>query len=124
MKDKIKTIDVKINRRKWYRGRGSHESRLLTGDKFRCCLGFACKSLGIKDEYLIDICVPANIDSRDKLQKLKDYCLISERVGYGNTELVEQLVTINDSTSTTDKHKEKIIAVKMKKMGFNVKFVN
>ena len=45
-------IKVAVDRRTWYRGKGSDESMLLTKDGQRCCVGFLCQTLGWKDSQI------------------------------------------------------------------------
>lgn len=42
-----------VDRKKWYRGKGSRYSQLLRTDGMRCCIGFVGQQCGIGDRDLL-----------------------------------------------------------------------
>lgn len=55
-------MKVTIDRSRWYRGQGSEDSRLVTGEERKCCcLGFYCLALGFTEAELIDVSLPSKL---------------------------------------------------------------
>lgn len=47
-----KLITLTIDRKRWARGGKKGEAALLNDEGNMCCLGFACKKLGVSEEQL------------------------------------------------------------------------
>lgn len=50
----MKPKEFVIDRKKWYRGRGSANSALLRSDGTMCCMGFYAKACGFEDREILD----------------------------------------------------------------------
>ncbi|SRR6266404_7023628 len=46
-------MDFVVDRKTWFRGKGSDESRLLRADGMRCCIGFVGQQCGVPDSSML-----------------------------------------------------------------------
>lgn len=53
--------ELVIDRKEWYRGHTGKDSKLLTGDGRKCCLGFLSLACGLKNEDIRNTTMPAAI---------------------------------------------------------------
>lgn len=126
--------DVKkftVKRKRWLRGKGSDESRLLTNSNKMCCLGFYARACGLSTKQIKDQSSPENAafiytysdddyyasPEKDKVWKTK---LINK---YGrDTATCSSLMETNDDEDMKDSVREKKIKSLFKKLGITVKF--
>jgi hypothetical protein len=119
------TQTFKVDRREWYRGRGSKSSKLLVPNGGgRCCLGFLARHLCAADDDIEDECSPE--DARD-VPWPADIC----DPGYdyrgvfhssGNTELCNHLMDRNDDEELDDKAREADLKSAFAQIGWAVEF--
>jgi hypothetical protein len=117
----MKTIT--ITRKNWLHGEGGYTSRLIRRcDEKKCCLGFYLEQCGISPSVLENTSCPSDLGS-DLIPQEAQW-LLSDRRAYGNdSKEGERLMNSNDSTRTTDGHKEKFIKKTFANHGVKVKFV-
>ena len=116
MKSPIKKF--KINRKNWLRG-GKARSCLLNRDGYMCCLGFYSLARGINRQYILEKACPSELINKNHDFMLPEF--VNLKVENDN-ELSTRLMSINDSISTSDIHKEKLIKKNFKKLGVKVEF--
>lgn len=105
----MKTVDVVVDRAKWLRGEGSYDSCLLRpDDRKMCCLGFACKALGLRDDVIESVGEPCELDWEHPLKRAN----------------VKSLVVANDNTDITDDAREASLIEDGQKLGLNFSFIN
>lgn len=111
-----------IDRRHWYRGKGSNESCLLRVDDGQmCCLGFYSLACGLKREDIVDECMPNSL--KDDLPGEMEW-LIAE-AGSGNPRHIEDIIAgINDDRELPDESREAHIAAHFLTQGIEVTFIN
>lgn len=121
--------ELVIDRATWFRGRGPAQSRLLTDQGKRCCLGFECQALGYKDEQLIDVPSPGILCSYehpeavpDHMQWLADFN--KDQDIFENSITCLDLIAINDNPSISDPERESQISEIFANNGVEVKFIN
>ncbi len=106
-----------IDRRKWYRGKGYYESKLVKANGHKCCLGFYGKALGAKG--MLNQKAPSLLDDAEKS---KFFGLIS---GEGtNNKRCLKLMLANDNRHISNTARERIITKEFKQIGVKVKFIN
>lgn len=104
-----KTVDVVVDRKTWLRGEGSYSSFLLRpNDGKMCCLGFACKALGLRDHEIELVGEPCELDWDHPLRRAD----------------VKSLVVANDDTDITDDTREARLIEDGQRIGLNFSFIN
>lgn len=112
-----KLIPLRIDRKRWCRGGKHGESFLLNAQDAMCCLGFACKKLGVPKEAL-DHSTPASVDKKYS-SKLG---LLVNRKGRDRGDTVKA-VKLNDDLDLTEEDRENKLVPVLKRLGFDVTFV-
>jgi len=114
-------MNLTIDRKKWWRGKGKEESSLLKKDGRMCCLGFYCRKLGYtkKDIYLKR--TPESVcNFRENLNSL---VTVDNRIKSNNFACTELMVA-NDNILINDREREISITKWMKQIKVKVKFIN
>jgi hypothetical protein len=70
-----------IKRSKWYRGKGTRDSRLLLGNGKQCCFGQICSQLGVPDIQLLNRPVVRSLPVFEKLVN-QDISLTEAKQGH------------------------------------------
>lgn len=103
-------LTVRVDRKKWMRGRGAWWGKLLDRNGFRCCIGFACKAAGASDNGIFDTSVVALL--RDAVRKSLRGSPIVHRKNDCQTPWLGRAYGINDAETITDAEREaKLIAL-------------
>jgi len=130
-----KLIPLTINRSRWVRGNKGGMSSLLNEQDNMCCLGFACRKLGLTREAIDDRPAPDDIASDDAisdtrfnylLDKLSPLVRVTRSTGQRkmtNRAATDAAMEINDDTLISEEEREKKLIPILKKLGFAVKFV-
>lgn len=112
-----------VDRRDWFRGRGSKRSRLLvpeSGDM--CCLGFLALHLGASADQIEGKCSPEDASSvpwpEDICVSGRDELLRSS----GNTVLTDYLMGRNDDDLIDDGDRERDLKSAFAQIGWGVEF--
>lgn len=114
-------LNVTINRKRWTRGNTSGDSALRTETGQSCCLGFVARACGITTPVHSFIFSELNEEKFNLLPKgLRPVRKAGE---YVNTQLHDDLVSVNDSYDVRGAVREEKIAKLMKKANIKVKFV-
>ena len=128
-----------IDRRTWYRGQGSAESRLQRSeDGCRCCLGFYCLQLaGFPESEIVDKTSPQELDDGVKITALHELLFFNEEDDqqYVDSSLTGELIDINDYELgaphqyeqfkiATEQERERLITEKFASIGVEVEFIN
>ena len=106
-----------VDRKTWYRGKGSEGSRLLDSSGQRCCLGFVAEQCGIGDEDLlgspdiIGVSYPAVVNFPEWLYK------------DGETADAGFVYEVNDSCSISDEKRERMLKRVFAQAGDEIQFV-
>jgi len=106
-------INVAVDRKTWYRGKGMAESRLLRPDGQKCCIGFLGIELGACEEDLLDL--DAFVDVR-----VKDI----ERFNDTHDEVLTKAYVTNDDKNITEAAREEQLIVIGQLMDVNFYFIN
>lgn len=115
-----------VDRRTWYRGKGSSSSVLLNDDDMRCCIGFVAEQCGIPDEKL------ANLKSLHSCTKNLEYIEPTtfprwmnsvKSQGYASSDLMEAYQT-NDNRMINDDAREKQLIAIFARNGDELEFIN
>lgn len=103
-----------IDRSKWLRGEGYYKSFLLREtDNKMCCLGFACIASGFKEENIKGIKMPLSlIITPDWYKDSKEHAIARDAS------------TINDNKYISDSKRESTLKPILKKLDFDVEFIN
>lgn len=116
---KNKLIEVVIDRTKWYRGRGSPDSKLMRMDDGKmCCLGFACLKLGATEDQITGEEYPEGTDI------LLRGLTIKEKGKLKNTIFSQQAAHVNDDQGLGDSNREKQLYEMAIESGFKFTFIN
>lgn len=110
-----------VDRKKWLRGVGFEESRLLTGDGQRCCFGFVCQQLGMEDDSIMRHLTVGSISFSQRNRRLMDFAFS------GNTEehdWIWSAYKINDNRSIGDPERESKLVTIFSANGHEIEFVN
>jgi hypothetical protein len=125
-------LEVEIDRAKWLTGsyiekvkkdKGSCiESELLSETRsakgMMCCLGFACKSLGLPQRHIAGHASPTSIHKhRGALESVGLVNQIGE-----NTVKCQQLMTVNDASTMPSNKREQRIKKLGRKIGIRFTF--
>lgn len=113
---KQKSVTVVIDRRKWCRGVDAGNSGLRLKDGKQCCLGFACRVLGVKAKDILLQPMPSDL-LIENLNGLTDQYK-------DDTVFSIKAAAINDNPAISDKEREKQLKSLAKENGFIFKFTN
>ena len=114
-----------IDRKKWYRGRGTAESRLRLKNGTMCCLGFYALSCGKTEDEILDksyllteeydmYSLPTTEEAEWLNSELEyPYCSTSRLLGF-----------TNDDVDLKEEDREQQISEIFAKNGVEVEFVN
>jgi hypothetical protein len=109
-----------VDRTKWYRGQGFAQSRLLTPDGKRCCIGFVGQQVGCTDQELLN---------KDTVARL--YGIAYERNVVGlfpawmqNHDKLQNAYAINDNSEISDGLREAQLKEEFAKNGDEIEFIN
>jgi len=96
-------------------------SALLTKNKTRCCLGFACSQAGITDTFLFRCASPGGLNVH--------VTRLIEQPGKENSDnsmWTTNAMNINDDEAITDKERMRQLTAYWKKLGegYSVEFIN
>lgn len=104
-------LKVKVNRKKWYRGKGPAKSSLLCSNGQMCCIGFLGKALDVKNAHML---------KQPTLHDATYHKSMSDSVRHVVTEMVDEFdyelsraYQINDDPEIEDDERE----VRLKKIG-------
>lgn len=121
---KKKYTHVTIDRKKWFRGDGGLKSSLrLPGGK-QCCLGFACRALGLKAKQILNRGMPSDVDYSEIIPGLTTESPGGSFNSKSNTMFSEKAARINDLDDINDRSREKQLKALARQNGFIFKFVN
>lgn len=122
---KTKLIPLTINRAKWARGGYNGDSMLLNSKGNMCCLGFACRVVGIPANKLKGIGTPQTVTGvkalTGKLGKMVEAPSYAKSIV--NSDDTDAAVGVNDDDKISDKMREYKLKPILKKLGFAAKFV-
>ena len=110
---------LKISKRRWLRGGGQEGSALLeTRENGKmCCLGFACRAMGIGRKDILGVCMPGDLDHHiPGLNKVKGGCVEDCRSSV-------RLAATNDDEIMTDEKRQESIKRQFLQLGVTVEFV-
>ena len=117
-----------IDRTKWGRGKGSEDSLLLRPSNGKmCCLGFLSLHVGLSEEDISFEKTPDSVlnkkgclihSSLIKLELNKIFSSIS------TTEVCQELMYFNDTTSLTEEVREERLKLRFLQIGYEVEFIN
>lgn len=107
-----------IERSKWFRGQGVDPSFLLTEDGKKCCLGFFSLACGLKKKHIRGIKSPHHIPV--KVPEQMRFLI----AGKDASDASVALMSVNDSTVTFEKKREKQLTKLFAKEGIEVEFVD
>ncbi len=116
-----------VDRKMWYRGKGSDTSRLLNAEGQRCCIGFVGQQCNIADEYMLNL---PDIDSAHEEHSVKDQFPAwmhgdkrSRLLGYESTAIFTAY-HINDDTEIPDNEREEKLKQVFAEFGDEIEFTN
>jgi hypothetical protein len=112
----VKLISLRIDRKRWCRGGINGDASLLNGEGAMCCLGFACKKLGLTPKQINNVGLPADVADRSKLG------LLVNTKG-GTRKLAQDAAGLNDNPDLEESDREVALVPVLKKLGFKVSFV-
>lgn len=81
-------IKVQIDRKTWLRG--GDEGALRNEAGSQCCLGFVCKKLGLTNNDILDVGMPDDVLSNERLPEFRKMTL---------KERLSPLIRVKDATS-------------------------
>jgi hypothetical protein len=87
---------------------GEGETLLLNKEGYQCCLGQFCSQLGFELGDLYDKTYPSEIEQKQRIPSIGIFT--SDFSDFGDTDLTDAAVAINDNIDTTPQ--EKIDALK------------
>jgi hypothetical protein len=134
-------MDIIVKKKKWSRGNypnfkcGGNGGNLLNGDDNKmCCLGFACRQLGLKPKDIMDVGMPSGLHfgydhnkRTDEFMK-KIEVLVNQRGKkddryYEDRSFVKKAAKLNDDPDITDEVRMTKLTALFKKNGHNITFV-
>lgn len=105
-----------VERSKWLRGEGGHNSKLLCSQSGKmCCLGFFALSQGAAPEDIQDKRTPENIQH--------DWTKPLVTAQHINTAICDSLMIVNDSTGYGES-REQMLKEMFARIGVEVEFVD
>jgi hypothetical protein len=108
---KKKLIEVVVDRRKWYRGRRGDYSRLRLRDGRMCCLGFACRAVGLKAKDITDVGIPKHLS-------------IELQPSWATDVAIGHMVDTNDDDNLSERQREAALKRSGRQVGLRLTFVN
>lgn len=115
-----------IDRKRWLRGEGPADSKLLRGkDNEMCCLGFFGCALGATEDELVGVVDPEDVRLVQWPEWLVENC--SDDAGgtlLAHTDEAIRLMRINDTKGTPEHEREAAIARIFASHGVEVTFVD
>jgi len=119
------TKQTVVNCKTWDRASRNkpQESKLLTAQGKRCCLGFAAKQSGVTDKDLLNLGTPSNISANAHIEITK---LAGAPNSPSSSIWAEKAMCINDDDETNTHEKIAELRKHWKKLGrsYSVKFIN
>lgn len=115
----------KVERSRWLRGEGYHESYLLRpADNKMCCLGFLGKACGVSEERMRGVQTPTDVSNgNDYPSALSN--MLPDLVAPGSIKVAEfVLMDINDTPQITDEQREILLSKIFNLIGLTVEFVD
>jgi len=115
-----------IDRRKWYRGKGGDNSKLLN-EYGMCCLGFLSLAKGYTKDEIAYKSLPWRLPLSELLLPEMTSCYNTENLDSNDkcpTMLSETMARINDDRSLTEPEREAQLTEEFKKIAIDVVFVN
>lgn len=111
-----------VDRKTWYRGKGSDESMLLRDDGMRCCIGFVGKQCGIDDNELQHATTVLSTVSSDSsgIHPSK----WPQWFRHGTAGALSVAYSINDDSFITDTDREKKLVALFESHGDEIVFVD
>lgn len=121
-----KPITLTIDRKRWARGGKNGEAALLNTDGNMCCLGFACKKLGVSEEQLLNKSMPesvvvASTNPLSSAQRKNLTRLVTTKKI--NRAAALSAASFNDATDLTESERETKVKELLTDLGFKVRFV-
>jgi hypothetical protein len=123
-----KLIPVEIKRSRWLRGRAPSYLRNEAGKQ--CCLGFVCRQAGWKAKDLVGRGMPAGLYGTEKVDTpplVLRGLVTNVSSGYDylrNSDVAEELASINDEPNFTPEQRETALTKLAKKAGLQFIFVD
>lgn len=126
----MKIEKLTINRKKWFRGRGSDQSALRCRDGRQCCLGFLGSACGFTARDLNDVglpeatCEPAGHARMwpKGVVELWDGRSMGHLAGWADTQWTSEAVEINDDESIVDAVREELLIQHFAKISIELTF--
>lgn len=118
---------VKVSRRRW--GTGKLGGYLLAGPEDgpgagkMCCLGFACRQIGLSASAIKSHTMPVDLVKHDDLLIKKGLCVRSEDGYLRNSTLAARAAEINDQDGLTRREREQKLRKLFKAHGHTIVFV-
>ena len=111
-------MKLTIERKRWLRGDDGEKSRLLTHGGTMCCLGFFARACGYSEEEILDVSTPLGTT------EARWPAWIFRAEDNGHSQDVFRLISVNDSSVTSEAERERVIAATFAKHGVEVEFVD
>ena len=110
-------LEVVIDRKLWYRGKGAGGSRLLTEEGKMCCLGFDALACGLKAEDILYITSPGSTGyDVPGLVNVDTY-------HHDNSKVCGEMMMTNDNEVIADGEREKLLTEMAATIGRKFVFV-
>lgn len=118
-------IKLRIDRKRWARGGINGDAALLNDDQAMCCLGFACRKLGVPEKAMFNIGTPVRLATEPNLRGNLETLIRRARTGGGYVDRMntDEAVAINDDQDIDDTEREAKLKPVLAKLGFDVYFV-
>jgi hypothetical protein len=122
-----------VDRRMWYRGQGEEQSRLLTQDGQRCCIGFVASQCGVPDEQLLDTsAIHQSIGIKDfdpkrisfKYREALPVWMSNSDTADFASSLLHEAYFVNDKRTISDEDREQRLQAIFAKNGDQIEFIN
>lgn len=110
-----------VDRKKWYRGKGSEESALLREDGTRCCIGFVGQQCGVSDSLMLDR--PCILDDR-RVESLKGFPQWMYTTVDKHRTLADEAYQANDNQLHGDAARERELKKLFADHGDEIEFVD
>jgi hypothetical protein len=113
-----------VDRKTWYRGKGSAHSRLLNDEGQMCCLGFYAVAAGLPTDAIRRAACPSDVPRalwKTKLTSMDETVPLLPEAR--DTNAAHILMRMNDVEDVADEDREKRITDLFKQIGIDVKFV-
>lgn len=119
---KTKPLTVVVKRKRWYRGRACGSKLLRSSDNTMCCLGFACRQIGVPRSLILNVGSPGMIGllTVSKRFRIPGLTTKADKV---NTPTCRALMRRNDNVDIGDEQRESEITRLGKSIGLKFKFV-